>query len=431
MSFTFKLSFRSVLYRFRQYLALFLICCFGTAVSLSMLFLSRGMLKSLSGKAEIYYGGDLVLMRFGAGEREQSIPSVTQYEKILASVLPEGSVISSRFDFNGKNNGSLYFEGNETKVNVIKGVDFEKEKDLISRFNFISGDFDIKKGEPGVLVSSQIAKILGLSLEDSFTFLLRTKTGQINTVQLEVRGIFCDSSVFGMYTLYVDKDFLLDSFMAEPDWANRICVQLPQDFKVTRSQLEKWNKSLSTRVNVFPVYDNKQDFYEKMPFAAETFALVPLKANLSDLSVLERAMKLIISSIVFVMVLIIVAGIGSTFKVLVMKRINEIGIYMALGMKKFHIIFMLVAESFILLFAGFVAGLVLSAFLCGAASLPNLSFIPSMDIFLEGGSLSPVFSLKMTLILLLTIIITTLLVVFRAVKQSVSILPANALNATR
>lgn len=431
MSFAFKLSFRSVLYRFRQYAALLLICCLGSGISLSMIFISCGMLKSLSGKAKVYYGGDLVLMRFGAGEKEQSIPDSSKYVELLESVLPVDSVVSKRFDFNAKKDAAIYYEGNETKINVIKGIDFKSEAGLLDSFTFIEGNCSVGKNENGVIVSQQVKKLLGFSAGDSITLLLRTQSGQINTVQLSVKGVFCDSSVFGMYTVYMDRDQLLEAFGANDDWCNRICVQLPENIHTDRVLLEKWNKALSEKVNVFPVYDDKRDFYKGIPFINETFALVPLKANLNDMSILEKAMKLIIFFIVIVMVLVIVSGIGSTFKVLVMKRINEIGIFMALGMKKLHIILMMVFEAFILLCGGFFSGVALSALFCALASQVNLSFIPAMDIFLEAGTLSPALSLKMTLILLLTIIISTLLVVFRAVRCSVSILPVNALNATK
>ena len=53
-----KLSVRSLLLRWRQYISLFLVCAVGTGVSLFSFFLINGMLASLSMKAEIYYGGN-------------------------------------------------------------------------------------------------------------------------------------------------------------------------------------------------------------------------------------------------------------------------------------------------------------------------------------------------------------------------------------
>ena len=60
------LGFRSLIYRKKQYISLFLICFFGTAISLFSLFMSRGMLDSLNEKALVYYGGDLVVMSMEA-----------------------------------------------------------------------------------------------------------------------------------------------------------------------------------------------------------------------------------------------------------------------------------------------------------------------------------------------------------------------------
>ena len=53
-----KLSVRSLLLRWRQYISLFFVCAIGAGVSLFSFFLINGMLYSLSTKAEIYYGGN-------------------------------------------------------------------------------------------------------------------------------------------------------------------------------------------------------------------------------------------------------------------------------------------------------------------------------------------------------------------------------------
>ena len=428
---TLKLSFRSVLYRYRQYLFLFFICFLGTALSLFLVFISKGMLKSLSDKARIYYGGDLVFMRAPAASRDQSIPDSGKYLLQLKKIFPSDAVISERFDFNARELASLYFEGQEAKLNVIKGIDFSVEKSLFTKLNFLAGNSDISKASNGALVSSAVCRQLGLSYGDEFTLYLRTKSGYINTVNLQVSGIFEDSSVFGMYTMYMDSAFLKEAFQEKESWSNRICIDFPQRKKIKASEIEGWNEELKKEYNMFRIVKDKQEFYKGMPYKKTTYALIPLKANLNEVSILEKAMKAVISVIIFIIVLIIVIGIASTYKVLVMKRINEIGIFMALGMKKADIIKSLLWESFLILFSASIMGVIFSLLLSSAASCFNLTFIPAFDIFLEGGSLKALGSFTMTIVLLFVIIFNTLLVVFFSVRKCLSILPVNALNATR
>ena len=125
-----KMGLRSLLYRKKQYTSLFLVCMVGVGISLFCLFLVEGMLNSLEDKAKLYYGGDFT---FIGGKTDLTLPNVDSFIEKLTPVFPEGSVISSRFDFDA-DYSSFYFEGTEARQRVIKGVDFSKEMELFQGF---------------------------------------------------------------------------------------------------------------------------------------------------------------------------------------------------------------------------------------------------------------------------------------------------------
>ena len=141
-------------------------------------------------------------------------------------------------------------------------------------------------------------------------------------------------------------------------------------------------------------------------------------------------MKFIAAFIIIMLVIIIVAGVSSTFRVIVMKRINEIGIYKAIGMKRFKITGMLLCETSLLVFAGCLAGFVLSLLLTFIAGFINLSFIPAFDIFLTNGVLRAKISLLYFVIVSGAVIVTTTLAVLFAIRKSVRITPCEALAVT-
>ena len=58
MSDALKMSLRSIFYRRKQYVSIFLVCLFGIGISIFSIFLIDGMLSALESKARIYYGGD-------------------------------------------------------------------------------------------------------------------------------------------------------------------------------------------------------------------------------------------------------------------------------------------------------------------------------------------------------------------------------------
>ena len=420
------LGLRSLLYRKNQYASLLLVCLVGVGVSLFSIFLIRGMLFSLESKARLYYGGDY---QFIGGKNNLSFDKVEEYIEKLESIFGENAVVSPRFDCDAKNT-ALYFEGVGVRQRVIKGVDFEREKKLFQSVNYVAGNALDIAGTNGILLSEPIAEMLGVSMGDEVTLMLRTGAGYLNTMTLVVKGIFRDSSLFGMYTSYMDIGFLRKVFGASDEWANRIAIDFQG--KVPKKTAE-YQALLENEFTMYRLVEDKQIFYNELltgKLKDATYALTPLSANMQELNVLIRAMEAIASFVIITLVVIIVAGIGSTYRVLVMKRINEIGIYMAIGMKNSSIVLTILSESLFLLFAGCVLGLLFALFLCGVLSAFNFSFIPAFDVFLQNGHLFPIFDAKATLGISLFVIILTVIAVLYSIQKSVRIMPVKALATT-
>ena len=421
------LGIRSLLYRKKQYISLFLICFFGTGISLFCLFMSKGMILSLSEKAEVYYGGDFCVMSASWDERR-----IDDYENKLTEIkelLPPEAEVSARYDFDAGEVTSFYYEGEEVRQRVIKGVDFASSKALFSKFNFLCGNAEIEKGSNKILISEPIAKKLGVSLGDEIILYLRTINGYINTVPLVINGIFQDSSVFGMYTTYMDFTFLRETYGRDAGFANRICVDFPGVSGLTDKKIQEIQKLFETKYKMFPVVHNKLDFYNAPDLSPDTLCIIPLKANLNDVKILKNAMTAIITLVIVLLVIIIVAGIGSSYRVIVMKRINEIGVYMAIGMKKRAIMQSLLFESLFLLLSGCAAGFIFAELLCRIFSVFKFTFIPSFSIFLTKGYLHPVTDTRGLLVLLVSVIVVTLGAVFYSVLKCVTIMPCDAITA--
>lgn len=422
-----KLGARSLVYRKKQYISLFLICLFGTGISLASLFLSRGMIDSLNEKAEVYYGGDFCIMSNHWFER--IIPDYQNTAEKVRKILPFDAVVTVRYDFDAGQNTSFYYEGEEVRQRVIKGVNFRDEKALFSKLNYLAGDADIETGSNAILISEPIAKKLSVSLGDEIILYLRDLNGYINTVPLVIHGIFQDSSVFGMYTTYMDFDFLRKAYGHSPTFANRICVEFPQRKGLSQKELMEIQTAFEKEFKMFPLVNDKMDFYNSTGLPAETLAIIALKANLNDVKILKDSMTAIITLVIVLLVIIIVAGIGSTYRVIVMKRINEIGVYMAIGMKKRAIMASLLFESLFLLLSGCIGGLIFAGLLCKTFSSIKFSFIPSFSIFLTKGYLHPVLDGFGLLLLLSSVIIVTLCAVFYSVRKCVNIMPCEAIAA--
>lgn len=427
--YTFKMGLRSLMHRKKQYVALFLVCMVGVGISLFCLFLVEGMLHSLGDKARLYYGGDFT---FIGGQDNLSFNKVDEFIEKLVPVFPAGSVIAPRFDFDA-DYSSFYFEGAEVRQRVVKGVDFAKEMKLFQGFNYLEGGPLKMPGSNGILISEPIARKLGIQVGDSITFLLRTARGHTNTVLLEVQGIFRDSSLFGMYTSYMDIGCLRDSYGMPDHWANRICISLPENHTASHGDAQRFQSQLEKEFTMFPLVEDKEIFYGPLlsgGFSEPHYALIELYANLMDLEILINAMNVIAAFVILILMVIIMVGVSSTYRVIVMKRINEIGIYKAIGMRRLGIFTVLLSETSLLILAGGMAGIVFSAMLCKGISLFDFSFIPAFDIFLVGGRLLPKISFLQSLSISVLVYVTTTFAVLFSVQKSVKMTPVDALGVT-
>lgn len=424
MSKVLKMGLRSLVYRRKQYISLFLVCMFGVGISLFCLFLVDGMLDSLENKARIYYGGDYIFQG-GGWEYEQKNPEDNC--EILSDIFPEDTIFSKRLHFDAADS-NFFFEGVGVKMRVIQGIEFSVESELFSSLNYRDGSASDMTGSNGILLSAPIADMLEVSVNDEITFMLKTRTGSLNTVPLIVKGIFQDSSLFGMYTSYMDLDFLKNVYGYPADWCNRICITIPngEDMGADYYQTE-----LEKHFTMYPQVNDKQLFYDhRTELDFPNYALIKLSANLQDVQILIDAMKLISLLIILILVVIIVSGVSSSFRVIAMKRINEIGIYKAIGMKRTGVLSVLMTESALLVASGCVAGYMFSLLLNGVIKLFNFSFIPAFDIFLNNGSLTPIVSDFYVLMLSAAVIVTTLIAVLFSVRKSVTITPCAALAIT-
>lgn len=422
-----KMAVRSLFYRKKQYIPLMSVCAVGIAISILCVFIINAMIFSLQYKAEIYYGGDYMIW---GGQGDVSMDNATEIIEQIRPAFPPNTVISPRFDYSAWDT-SIYFEGASVIPRVIKGIDFDTEKELMSSLKLNSGSMEKMTGSNGILISSLIANNLNVKIGDELLLMIRTEEGYIDTITFTLHGILQDTSVFGGLTMYADLNFLLDSFGKKQDWANRICIQLPDgyDSEKIANQIQV---SLEKIINMAPMPDDKailkQTIYESL--TEPIYGLIRLSTNLEDVQILINAMHAISLFIIAMLMLIIAAGVSSAFRVIVMKRINEIGIYMAIGMRRFEIAVLILCETFILILFGCIAGLFLSLILCQIISKINLSFIPGFDIFLIDGVILTRFSAKVFVLIAIVVSVTTLIAVLFSIRKSVSATPVEALGVT-
>lgn len=425
--FYFKIALKSILERRRQYKSLFAVCTVGICLMLSAMMITDGMVSSMNEKARQYYGGDFQLL---GGKHLSNIESDADAAvAVLEDCLKDkNAVVSKRYTYDAVND-NYYFEGTAVRQRVIIGVDFQKEAPLFEKFTFSEGSF-LSDGGDTVLISQPVAKKLGCHAGDSITLYITTDDGYKNTVNLVVAGIFQDSSVFGMYTSYINYDSLMKAIAISPRRVNRIGIYYTDGKPSLADCLDLQNK-LEQKLLMYPFGMDKDDFYADYKNCYdEKYALISLDSNVSDLKMLVQALKAIVLAVTVLLAVIIAVGISSTFRVIVLKRSTENGTLRALGMKTSGIMRIFVTEAFLLLVAGAAAGFVFSLAIVNIGSCFNLSFISGFDLFLKKGCLAPKLNGIKIIGFVFVIIVTTLLSVLFTLRKMVHISPVGAITAT-
>ena len=421
-----NLAIHSLFNNRRQYISLFMVCLIGVSLILSAVSITDGMFSTVRYKARQYYGGDIQFL----GGWDIGKTNADEEIEILREVLPHDVQIFKRLDHDAAS-FHFFFEGNSVRQRVLKGVNFDDEKDLFKLFKFSSGGAYSNDTHNSVIISKSLASRLGVQVGDEILLEGNTIYGSTNTITLVLSGIFQDTSLFGMYTSYLDIRALQQILLFPDNYVNRINFYYG-DKQPTVQQIKALQAKLSEKFNMYPLTNNKQNFYDALnsPKDQPLYAIITLDANIVDLEVLIDAIKAVIILVTVILILIISIGIGSTYKVIVMKRITEIGTYRAIGMKPSGVTLLFVTETLFLLTVGFISGIIMTFIITFVLSRFDFSFIPAFDMFLMKGCLVPNYNVPKALGLMSIITVTTLISVLFTIRKAVHISPVGALATT-
>ena len=423
-----QIATRTITNNFSRYRSLFILTVFSFAIALSSLAIMNGMLESMKEKAKVYYGGDL---QFVGGISQLHIPNGSEILSRLSKVLPENISIRPRIDYSDKEGHIFFYEGETASFRILKGLDFRKNQDLFQYFNFLVGSFQDIEKDNGIILSQALANKLQIQVGDSLTLLVEDYNRQLNTATVIVRGIFIDTSLFGMYSVYMDLDNLKQVINSPDDYINRIGLYFPKEKEPSIKKIESLQAILEKEFGkqMYPLSKDKEEYYEALDYTeVPLYALIPLDANLKDLRQIIEAMKIIIYGLSALLIIIVMIGISSTYRVIIAKRVREIGIYVSQGFSDRRISLIFLSEVIFIIIAGFITGILSALGISHLVSRLDFSSIPAFDLFLSNGSLVSRYSFIHTLVIFSSVFVTTLASVLFTIRKAIQIDPAKALS---
>ncbi|HDQ13704.1 MAG TPA: ABC transporter permease [Sediminispirochaeta sp.] len=348
------------LHRYRVLLAALVIITLVLTVVLAVVL---GLRASLHEKASRYFAGDAVVLGY-IGDGDSQIDHV---EEVLAAVegLADGGVSvktrSLRSTYYDQQNIELFFSGYWFKQRRLVGVEWDLERPVLEKFDFVEGSVPEEEDERGILISTATAEQLRVGLGDELLVSIRSDRGRTNTAELIVRGIYAESSFFG-YTPYMHRRALNRLREAPEDRVNEVGVYLRDPLATQEEAARALAAKLAERLPSFGVLETREAYRDEARRKRDRreYGVVTVGAQLEEINDLLSAMALIAGTLIFMFLCIVVVGVSNTFAMIIWERTREIGTLRALGMGRGRTVLSFLIEAGILGLAGVVLGQLLA-----------------------------------------------------------------------
>ncbi len=219
---------------------------------------------------------------------------------------------------------------------TITGVDPRQERattGLASRL--VAGNFLADKYRTQAVIGKKLAERLGLKLKSKIILTFQDRSGEIVYMAARIVGLYkTESTAFDDMTVLVRRKDLT-RLLGAP-LIHEIAIRLKNS-----NRLDETRAILSGRLDKLAVEEWRE--------------IAPELAFMS--TSVESFTYLFVAIIIFALIF----GITNTMLMAVMERIHELGILMAVGMKKGRLFIMILLETVLLSFTGAVLGMLIGA----------------------------------------------------------------------
>jgi putative ABC transport system permease protein len=423
------LSSRNLILQRKRYFLILcaILACF--AIITIVAGLSGGALSAVKSKAARYFAGNVSVTGYLHAWPRLSRPQAI-IDHLLASSL-QTKIVSPRTSYNL--DASLFFNGETIRQRKLVGIDFAREGSEFAGLQFTQGGWEslaVDAGRDNILISVAAAKLLGCRVGDEVLLSVIADTGQYNTANLIVSGIFNETSLFG-YIAYMRIIDLNRILAMAPDSATDIAVYAQKGVDLERFA-EEVRLALAESYKVFPRFASREERDMELAKGSnneETLAVLSQNAQLAQIKQLVDALFIVAYFTMAIFIVIVMVGILNTYRVLVHERTREIGVMRALGMSRRDVRFVFLAEAGLLSLFSSLIGLALGALSLHVLRIFNFSAVPAAGIFLEAGQLRILLDPSIIVVNILVMVSAALVAAWGPANKASLISPVEAMRS--
>ena len=360
---TLQIAFRNFTRNSRRFILLGLSASVGFFFVCTVQSLVAGLSSQINTRGARYYGGHVIISR--VQESQPAMTAAAEDRFIREAISRAGihpAAISHRTHFWSQ--AVVFSNGESVQIRRVIGMDWSTEGVKIRGLQFVSGKPDEMNEPDGALISEVTARLLGARVGDQIILQVKRDGGALNTVPLLVKAVFREVSIFGYYTVYMDRGVLNRALGKGLDYSATIGLYL-DDYRAAGRIAARLSKALEGRYTAMPVV---------------TF--------MPEISTMLRALTLVSYGILALLSLVIAVGILNIYRVIIYERTREIGTMRAIGIQRTQVRNIILCEALYLALCSVAAGLAFSILALSAVSQIQLSGAVGFDIFLDRGHLS-------------------------------------------
>jgi putative ABC transport system permease protein len=291
--------------------------------------------------------------------------------------------------------GTFFFEGRGVTQTIV-GADWEKDHYFTERIILRDGSFeDLHATADGIIISRDVAELLGASLGDRVSVRLQTDDGRFNSGYMFIVGISADPGIVGSIATFAnlpavnkllgigENEYMsMGIFLYNLADIPAIIAPFTQNVRAVVQILDKTERN-----------QDEQDPFEAMMAAQKDeerwdgirYRITNLNESLSEVQEIVDVLNAASIIILIILFCIIMVGINNTFRIVMYERIREIGTMRALGLQQGGISAIFLLEAIFIALSGVVAGLLISAITMFVISLIPLGTGTGLFILLKNG----------------------------------------------
>lgn len=330
--------------------------------------LTQGIQDTMLRSASTLMTGHVNIGGFYKVTAGMAAPLVTDAQKVLDTARPQIPELDYAV-MRGRGYAKAVSESASMDL-VLGGIDVGAERDFRGVVQIASGSLD-ELARPGtILLFEEQAKRLKVTAGDALTLVAPTTRGMNNTADVRVGAVARNLGVLSSFCAFMPTGTLNELYQMNSTATGAIQLYLkdPADSAKVSARLREVFAKAGWRV----MDPDPQAYFIKLmmsvtreDWTGQKLDMTTWEDEISFLSWVIGAINGLTLLLVFILMVIIVAGIASTMWIAIRERTRELGTLRAIGMHRRAVLRMILLEALLLGLLGTGAGVLGGGLFCG------------------------------------------------------------------